>query len=106
MTILDLSNDFHTLEIDVEYSFGRKGNISDSVPGQKPDFSCVTKESTRDHRLWALARHLKQSNLPIPLIDNVASHIPSYASMKSLVSVQEHTLTKCAFIPILSYPAT
>ena len=26
--------------------------------------------------------------------------------MKSLVSVQEHTLTKCAFIPILSYPAT
>ena len=88
-------------------SFGRKGKIPDSfVPGQKLDFSCVTKESTRDHRLWVLARHLKQSNLPTPLINNVASHIPSYASMKSLVSVQEHTLTRCAFTPILPYPAT
>ena len=76
--------------------FGR-GKIPESfLPSEKVDYSYITKASTKEHRLWVLARYLHPGS----------ANIPSFPATKSLLTADGHSLTKCAFTPILPHPAT
>ena len=64
--------------------------------GERIDFSNICKQSSKEHRLWVLTRHIQPG----------ASMIPSFPAINSLLSVNSHCITKCAFLPILPHPAT
>ena len=56
-------------------------------------------EFAKQYRLWTLAQYKDKSP-----VDN-GPHIPSFAAVKSLIDSFTHSITKCAFTPILPYPA-
>ena len=57
-------------------------------------------EFTKQYRLWTLSQYKDKSP-----VDN-GTHIPSFAAVKCLIDSSTHSITKCAFTPILPYPAT
>ena len=69
-------------------------------PGDERDLSWKKNEFAKQYRLWILAWYKDKSP-----VDN-EPHIPSFAATKSLLDSFTHFITKCAFTPILPYPAT
>ena len=73
--------------------FGGRGRIPESfLPGQEIDFSPIANSSARRQSMFK--------------IKDGSVNIPSFAAMKSLLVADTHVVTKCAFTPILPYPAT
>ena len=81
--------------------FGGRGKIPETFsPGDEIDLSWQKNKFAKQCRLWILARYKDKSPL-----DN-GPHIQSFAAVRSLLDSFTHFITKCAFTPILPYPAT
>ena len=81
--------------------FGGRGKIPETFsPGEEIDLSWKKNEFAKQYRLWILAQYKDKSPL-----DN-GPHVQSLAAGKCLLDPSTHFITKCAFTPILPYPAT
>ena len=55
----------------------------------------LNSHSEKEHSLWVLSRHI-----------TAARSIPSFTALKSLLTVNKHTVSSIAFTPIIPHPAT
>ena len=69
-------------------------------PSDEIDLSWKNNKFDKQYRLWILALYKDKSSL-----DN-EPHIQSFAAVKRLLVSSTRFITKCAFTPILPYPAT
>ena len=65
------------------------------TPSKDIDFSLLNNHSEKEHSLWVLSRHI-----------TAARSIPSFTALKSLLTVNKHTVSSIAFTPIIPHPAT
>ena len=76
--------------------FAGRGTIPESFTLSKDiDFSLLNNHSEKEHSLWVLSRHI-----------TAARSIPSFTALKSLLTVNKHTVSSIAFTPIIPHPAT
>ena len=81
--------------------FGERGKIPETfLSSNETDLSWKKNEFTKQYRLWTLAWY--KDKFPV----GNGPHISSFAAVKSLLDSSTHFITKCAFTPILPYPAT
>ena len=81
--------------------FSGRGKIPGTFSiGNKIDSSKKRDELAKQHMLWTLTRYHDNSSV------EHESKVPSFAAVKSLLDTSTCSITRCAFTPILPYPAT
>ena len=67
--------------------FAGRGTIPESfTPSKDIDFSLLNNHSEKEHSLWVLSRHI-----------TAARSIPSFTALKSLLTVNKHTVSSITF---------
>ena len=85
--------------------FGDRGELpADFKPGECST-TILSAASNKTYKPWILLRHVTSERTP-SLSNFDFSQIPSYASVRSLLTPNIPTVTSIAFTPILPYPAT
>ena len=74
---------------------GRETISKTFTPNKDIDFSLLNNYSEKGHCRWVLSRHFI-----------AARNILSFTTLKSLLTVNKHTVSSIAFTPIIPHPAT